>query len=110
MTREMADLMRMTFSPLTLQGCARFENFHLPRQYGGVALVPRPLLSHSKKAHAVLLTQKLGTPGNLSSKKRLVPCNDFRALYQQQYGMIATFVLPVNLYGPRDNFDLGSRR
>ena len=26
--------------------------------------------------------------------------------YRQQYGMNAIFLLPVNLYGPRDNFDL----
>ncbi|MBT9559220.1 MAG: NAD-dependent epimerase/dehydratase family protein, partial [Myxococcales bacterium] len=28
--------------------------------------------------------------------------------YRQQYGMNATFVLPVNLYGPGDNFDPAS--
>ena len=28
--------------------------------------------------------------------------------YRQQYGMNAIFLLPVNLYGPRDNFDLQS--
>src|SRR5262249_44054113 len=28
--------------------------------------------------------------------------------YRQQYGTNAIFVLPVNLYGPRDNFDLQS--
>jgi GDP-L-fucose synthase len=28
--------------------------------------------------------------------------------YRQQYGMNAVFLLPVNLYGPRDNFDLES--
>ena len=26
--------------------------------------------------------------------------------YRQQYGFNAIFLLPVNLYGPRDNFDL----
>ncbi|HUP59859.1 MAG TPA: NAD-dependent epimerase/dehydratase family protein, partial [Thermoanaerobaculia bacterium] len=26
--------------------------------------------------------------------------------YRQQYGLNAVFLLPVNLYGPRDNFDL----
>jgi GDP-L-fucose synthase len=28
--------------------------------------------------------------------------------YRQQYGMDSIFLLPVNLYGPRDNFDLES--
>jgi len=28
--------------------------------------------------------------------------------YRQQYGFNAVFLLPVNLYGPRDNFDLES--
>jgi GDP-L-fucose synthase len=28
--------------------------------------------------------------------------------YRQQYGMNSVFLLPVNLYGPRDNFDLQS--
>ena len=28
--------------------------------------------------------------------------------YRQQYGFNAIFLLPVNLYGPRDNFDLES--
>ena len=29
-----------------------------------------------------------------------------RQSYRQQYGFNAIFLLPVNLYGPRDNFDL----
>ena len=28
--------------------------------------------------------------------------------YREQYGMNSVFLLPVNLYGPRDNFDLES--
>ena len=30
--------------------------------------------------------------------------------YREQYGLDAIFLLPVNLYGPRDNFDLDERR
>ena len=30
------------------------------------------------------------------------------AAYREQYGLDAIFLLPANLYGPRDNFDLGS--
>ena len=30
------------------------------------------------------------------------------AAYGEQYGLDAIFLLPANLYGPRDNFDLGS--
>ena len=36
------------------------------------------------------------------AKKALLVMSD---AYRQQYGMNATFVLPVNLYGPGDNFD-----
>lgn len=28
--------------------------------------------------------------------------------YRQQYGLRSTFLLPVNMYGPRDDFDLGT--
>ena len=30
--------------------------------------------------------------------------------YREQYGLDAVFLLPANLYGPRDNFDLDERR
>ena len=30
--------------------------------------------------------------------------------YREQYGLDAIFLLPANLYGPRDNFDLDERR
>ena len=29
--------------------------------------------------------------------------------YREQYGTDAIFLLPANLYGPRDNFDLQTR-
>jgi GDP-L-fucose synthase len=40
----------------------------------------------------------------IAKKALLVQCQ----AYRQQYGMNAVFLLPVNLYGPRDNFDPGS--
>ena len=41
-------------------------------------------------------------PYGLAKKALLVQCQTYR----EQYGMNAIFLLPVNLYGPRDNFDL----
>ena len=33
-------------------------------------------------------------------------CSSVRRRYREQYGLNAIYLLPVNLYGPRDNFDL----
>jgi GDP-L-fucose synthase len=41
-------------------------------------------------------------PYGIAKKALLVQCQTYR----QQYGMSAIFLLPVNLYGPRDHFDL----
>jgi GDP-L-fucose synthase len=38
----------------------------------------------------------------VAKKALLVMCQ----AYRQQYGLDAIYLLPVNLYGPRDNFDL----
>src|SRR5206468_893917 len=43
-------------------------------------------------------------PYGVAKKALLVMCQ----AYRQQYGLNAIYVLPVNLYGPRDNFDLHS--
>jgi GDP-L-fucose synthase len=43
-------------------------------------------------------------PYGLAKKLLLVQCQ----AYREQYGMNAVFLLPVNLYGPGDNFDLES--
>jgi GDP-L-fucose synthase len=40
----------------------------------------------------------------VAKKALLVMCQSYRA----QYGLNAIYLLPVNLYGPRDNFDLHS--
>lgn len=40
-------------------------------------------------------------PYGIAKKALLVQCQ----AYRQQYGMNAIYLLPVNLYGPRDNFD-----
>ncbi len=40
----------------------------------------------------------------IAKKALLVQCQ----AYRQQYGMNAIYMLPVNLFGPRDNFDLES--
>src|SRR6266536_2393161 len=46
--------------------------------------------------------EETNAPYGLAKKALLVQCQ----AYRQQYGMNAIYLLPVNLYGPRDNFDL----
>jgi GDP-L-fucose synthase len=48
--------------------------------------------------------EETNAPYGLAKKMILVQCQ----AYREQYGMNAVFLLPVNLYGPRDNFDLHS--
>jgi GDP-L-fucose synthase len=48
--------------------------------------------------------EETNAPYGIAKKALLVQCQSYR----EQYGMNATFLLPVNLYGPRDNFDLES--
>jgi GDP-L-fucose synthase len=45
--------------------------------------------------------EETNAPYGIAKKALLVHCQ----AYRQQYGMNAIFLLPVNLYGPRDNFD-----
>ncbi len=46
--------------------------------------------------------EETNAPYGVAKKALLVQCQ----AYRQQYGMSAVFLLPVNLYGPRDNFNL----
>ena len=46
--------------------------------------------------------EETNAPYGIAKKAMLVQCQSYR----QQYGMDAIFLMPVNLYGPRDNFDL----
>jgi len=48
--------------------------------------------------------EETNAPYGIAKKALLVQCQ----AYRQQYGMSAIFLLPVNLYGPGDNFDLAS--
>lgn len=48
--------------------------------------------------------EETNAPYGIAKKALLVQCQSYR----QQYGMNAIYLLPVNLYGPRDNFDLSS--
>jgi len=48
--------------------------------------------------------EETNAPYGIAKKALLVQCQ----AYRQQYGMNAVFLLPVNLYGPRDNFHLES--
>jgi len=45
--------------------------------------------------------EETNAPYGIAKKALLVQCQSYR----EQYGMNAIFLLPVNLYGPRDNFD-----
>jgi GDP-L-fucose synthase len=46
--------------------------------------------------------EETNAPYGLAKKMMLVQCQAYRA----QYGFPGIYLLPVNLYGPRDNFDL----
>lgn len=48
--------------------------------------------------------EETNAPYGIAKKALLVMCQ----AYRQQYNLNAIYVLPVNLYGPRDNFDLHS--
>src|SRR3954452_11456574 len=46
--------------------------------------------------------EETNAPYGIAKKSLLVMCQSYR----QQYGLNAIYLLPVNLYGPRDNFHL----
>ncbi len=48
--------------------------------------------------------EETNAPYGIAKKALLVQCQ----AYRQEYGLNAVFLLPVNLYGPRDNFDPAS--
>jgi GDP-L-fucose synthase len=48
--------------------------------------------------------EETNAPYGIAKKALLVQCQ----AYREQYGTNAIFLLPVNLYGPRDHFDLQS--
>ena len=45
--------------------------------------------------------EETNAPYGIAKKAILIQCQ----AYRQQFGMNAIFLMPVNLYGPRDNFD-----
>ncbi len=46
--------------------------------------------------------EETNAPYGIAKKALLVQCQSYR----EQYGLNAIYLMPVNLYGPRDNFDL----
>lgn len=48
--------------------------------------------------------EETNAPYGVAKKALLVQCQ----AYREQYGLNSIYLLPVNLYGPRDNFDLES--
>jgi GDP-L-fucose synthase len=83
------------------------------RQYGvEKTVVLGTICAYPKFTHVPFEEERLwdgypeetNAPYGLAKKALLVQCQ----AYRQQYGMSAIYLLPVNLYGPRDNFDLDS--
>src|SRR5664280_72570 len=48
--------------------------------------------------------EETNAPYGIAKKALLVQCQ----AYREEYGLNAAYLLPVNLYGPRDNFDPAS--
>jgi GDP-L-fucose synthase len=48
--------------------------------------------------------EETNAPYGIAKKALLVQCQSYR----EQYGLNAIYLMPVNLYGPRDNFDLAT--
>jgi GDP-L-fucose synthase len=48
--------------------------------------------------------EETNAPYGIAKKALLVQCQ----AYREQYGMNAIYVVPVNLYGPHDNFDINT--
>jgi GDP-L-fucose synthase len=48
--------------------------------------------------------EETNAPYGIAKKTLLVQCQSYR----EQYGLNAIYLMPVNLYGPRDNFDLAT--
>ena len=73
---------------------------------GDLALVYSPLLPVPFREEELWsgYPEETNAPYGLAKKMMLVQSQSYR----QQYGYNSIFLLPVNLYGPRDNFDLNS--
>jgi GDP-L-fucose synthase len=80
------------------------RQFHLPK-----ILVAGTICAYPKFTPVPFLEDNLwngypeetNAPYGVAKKAILVQCQ----AYRQEYGLNAVYLLPVNLYGPRDNFD-----
>ncbi len=80
------------------------RQFHLPK-----ILVAGTICAYPKFTPVPFLEEELwngypeetNAPYGVAKKAILVQCQ----AYRQEYGLNAVYLLPVNLYGPRDNFD-----
>jgi len=64
-------------------------------------ILPQDWLAAKLTADRFTNSEETNAPYGLAKKMLLVQSQTYR----QQYGWNSIFLLPVNLYGPRDNFD-----
>ena len=83
---------------------ARIHKIHKPVQVGTICgfLTPSSPPSPSVKKNSGTATPKKPTPLTASPKRPSWSC---ARPTRQQYGLNAIYLLPVNLYGPRDTFN-----
>ncbi|MDM7994773.1 MAG: GDP-L-fucose synthase [Acidobacteriota bacterium] len=82
---------------------ARINNIHKFVQIGTICAYPKYTPVPFREADLWNgYPEETNAPYGIAKKTLLVMCQ----AYRQQYGLNAIYLLPVNLYGPRDNFDL----
>jgi GDP-L-fucose synthase len=85
---------------------ARRHNVRKFLQVGTVCAYPKspPHIPFREEDLWMGYPEETNAPYGLAKKMLLVQAQ----AYRQQYGFNAIYLLPANLYGPRDNFDLGT--
>jgi GDP-L-fucose synthase len=82
---------------------ARIHNIHKFVQVGTICAYPKFTPVPFKEDDLWNgFPEETNAPYGIAKKTLLTMCQ----AYRQQYGLNAIYLLPVNLYGPRDNFDL----
>ena len=88
-----------------LMEAARLEGVEKFVQVGTVCSYPKYTSAPFKEEHLWNgYPEETNAPYGIAKKALLVMAQ----AYRQQYGMNIIYLIPVNLYGPRDNFDLQS--
>jgi GDP-L-fucose synthase len=82
---------------------ARIHNIHKFVQVGTICAYPKFTPVPFKEDDLWNgFPEETNAPYGIAKKALLTMCQSYR----QQYGLNAIYLLPVNLYGPKDNFDL----